>query len=188
MPISNLITASGSSSSHRPGLRPRYSSAQKSRQSLPARRKVFTWSSPILRLRVTSSWPAVSPSAKCFIPARRALTSNPTARAVASAGLSPITPAIAPTPPFVIRMGTGGSYRRLRHAWRAALTLGPRRSRQGTIWRARFGAQRRPMDGMKHEPGKPIRTGPTGTPSTWWRSTPATTCPSKDCIHISGPN
>jgi predicted enzyme related to lactoylglutathione lyase len=36
----------------------------------------------------------------------------------------------------------------------------------------------------EHEsaPGSPTRTGPIGTPPTWWRSSPARSCHDKDCI------
>src|SRR5262245_3543373 len=64
------------------------------------------------RLRATNSSPAVSRSARSSTPAHRALSSSPTALAVASAGPSPITPATALSPPSAIRTATAGCCKR----------------------------------------------------------------------------
>ena len=58
----------------------------------------------------------------------------------------------------------------------------PRRqpSRRQTIWRARCGAHRRHMASTKSAPAaNATKTGPTGTPHTWWRSSPAKSCRNK---------
>ena len=50
------------------------------------------------------------------------------------------------------------------------------RSTRRTTWRTRCGAPRQPTASTKSAPARPTRTGPTGTPTTWWRSTPGPNC------------
>jgi hypothetical protein len=49
-------------------------------------------------------------------------------------------------------------------------------SRPQRRWRARCGVRRPPTASTRSAPGSATRTGPTGTPSTWWRSTPGRSC------------
>ena len=65
-----------------------------------------------------NSPPAVSRSARSSTPARRALSSSPTTRTVASLALYPTTPVTAPSPRSPTRMATAGCCRRLRHGCR----------------------------------------------------------------------
>ena len=43
-------------------------------------------------------------------------------------------------------------------------------------WRARCGARRPRTANTRSAPARPTRTGPTGTPPTWWRSRPGRSC------------
>ena len=52
-----------------------------------------------------------------------------------------------------------------------------RRSPRRATWRARCGARRPRTASTRSAPARPTRTGPTGTPRTWWRSRPATELP-----------
>ena len=77
-----------------------------------------------------------------FHPGRRARSSSPTARAVASAGPRPTTPATAPSPRSATRTATAGCCRRSRRGCPAASTPPRRRSHRSTTWRARCGGRR----------------------------------------------
>ena len=82
----------------------------------------------------------------------------------------------ARTPRSVIRMATAGFSKRSRRGWPGASTRRRRPSRRPTIWRARCVAPPAPMASTRSEPGSVTRTGPTGTPRTWWRSRLAESC------------
>src|SRR5258707_13847204 len=68
------------------------------------------------------------------------------------------------------------SYRRFAPA---ATTPSP----QQRIWRAQCGALRTPTASMRSALVRPIPTGPTGTPRTWWRSRPGPRCRSEQLRH-----
>jgi catechol 2,3-dioxygenase-like lactoylglutathione lyase family enzyme len=51
-----------------------------------------------------------------------------------------------------------------------------RPSRRRATWRARFGVRRPPTASTRSASASAIRTGPTGTPRTWWRSRPGRSC------------
>ncbi len=106
----------------------------------------------------------------------RALSSSPTARAVASAGLRRITPATARSPRSATRTATAGCCRRSRRGCPAASTPPRRRSPRRATLRARCGARRPPTASTRSAPASATRTGPTGTPRTWWPSRPARSC------------
>ena len=61
-------------------------------------------------------------------------------------------------------------------AARAGSTPPRRRSVRRAIWRARCGGRRRPTASTRSAPGSETRTGPTGTPRTWWRNRRAASC------------
>ena len=48
--------------------------------------------------------------------------------------------------------------------------------RSAATWRARCGARRPPTASTRSASARPTRTGPTGTPRTWWRSRPGRSC------------
>ena len=95
---------------------------------------------------------------------------QPDGTTVASAGPRPITPATAPSPRSATRTATAGCCRRSRPGCPGASTPPRLRSPRRAIWRARFGVRRPPTASTRSAPGSATRTGPTGTPSTWWRS------------------
>ena len=68
--------------------------------------------------------------------------------------------------------GNTGCSRRSRPGFPGASTLPRPRSAPQAIWRARCGARRPPTASTRSASARQIRTGPTGTPSTWWRSRP----------------
>ena len=77
----------------------------------------------------------------------------------------------------VIRTATAGCSRRSRRGCPVASTPRRRPSRRRTIWRARFGVRKLPTASTKSAlGGSATRTGPTGTPRTWWRSRLGRSC------------
>jgi hypothetical protein len=86
------------------------------------------------------------------------------------------TSATARTQRSATRTATAGCCRRSRPGCPAGSTLPRRRSVRRTIWPARFGVQRPPTASTRSAPGSETRTGPNGTPRTWWRSRPARSC------------
>ena len=103
------------------------------------------------------------------VPARRHERSR-------SAGPRPITPATAPSPRSATRTATAGCCRRSRHGCPAGSTPLRRHSHPRQTWRARFDERRPPTASTRSARARPTRTGRTGTPRTWWRSRPATSC------------
>ncbi len=91
-------------------------------------------------------------------------------------GPAPITPATAPSPRSATRTATAGCCRRSLPGCPGASTSPRRRSPRRTIWRARLGVRRPPTASTRSAPASATRTGPTGTPSIWWRSRPARNC------------
>jgi len=130
----------------------------------------------VSRLRAASYPPAVSRSARCSTPGRRALSSRAMARPVASAGQRPITPATAPLPRSATRTAMVGCCKRSRHGYPAGSTPLRLHSLPRRTWRARFGVPRPPTASTRSAPGNATRTGPTGTQRTWWRSTQERSC------------
>ena len=55
-------------------------------------------------------------------------------------------------------------------------TLVRRHSRPERTWRARCGARLPRTASTRSAPGRQTRTGPTGTPRTWWPSRPGRSC------------
>ena len=89
----------------------------------------------------------------------------------------PSIAATARSPRSAIRTATAGCSRRSRRGCPVASTPRRRPSHRRTIWRARFGVRRPPTASTRSAPaGSATRTGPTGTPRTWWRSRPAQNC------------
>ena len=88
-----------------------------------------------------------------------------------------ITSAAPPTarsPRSATRTATAGCCRRSRPGFPGASTR--RHLAPPATWRARFGVWRPPTACMRSASARQIRTGPTGTPSTWWRSRPGRSC------------
>jgi catechol 2,3-dioxygenase-like lactoylglutathione lyase family enzyme len=110
-------------------------------------------------------------------------------RTVASADLRPIATAMARSPRSVILTATAGYSRRSRRGYRAGSTRRSPPSRRPAIWRAHFVAPRPPTASTSSARVRPTRTGPTGTPRTWWRNRRARNCPRKRLrllLHGSG--
>ena len=103
----------------------------------------------------------------------RSSTSARTARPAASI---PSAAPIARSPRSGIRTATAGFSRRSRPGFPGASTRRRRRSAPRATWRARCGARRKPTASTRSAPDSETRTGPTGTPSTWWRSSAARSC------------
>ena len=81
------------------------------------------------------------------------------------------------TPRSAIRTATNGCCRRSPPGSRAGSTRTRRASPPHRIWRARCGARRPPTASTRRaRAASEMRTGPTGTPRTWWRSRPARSC------------
>jgi hypothetical protein len=93
-----------------------------------------------------------------------------------SAGGIPRLAAIARSPRSVIRTATAGCSRRSRRGCPGASTQRQQPSHRRTIWRARFGAPRPHTASTRSGSAGQIRTGPTGTPNTWWRSRLGRSC------------
>jgi catechol 2,3-dioxygenase-like lactoylglutathione lyase family enzyme len=72
--------------------------------------------------------------------------------------------------------GNGWLFQEVTRGWPDASTRPRRPSRQPTIWRVRFGARPARTGSTRSGRDKPTRTGPTGTPRTWWRSRLAGSC------------
>ena len=64
----------------------------------------------------------------------------------------------------------GRCVRRSRPGFPGASPLARLRSAPQMTWRARFGARRPLTASTRSASARRIRTGPIGTPSTWWRS------------------
>ena len=94
------------------------------------------------------------------------------------------------TPRSAIRTATNGCCRRSPPGSRAGSTRTRRASPPHRIWRARCGARRPPTASTRSAwAASEMRTGRTGTPSTWWRSRPARSCrheQSFDVIVVGG--
>ena len=81
----------------------------------------------------------------------------------------------------MIRTATAGCSRRSQHAWRVASTPRRRPSRRRAISRARFSVPRPPTASTRPGSAKGrTRTGQTGTPRTWWRSSRVRNCRSDE--------
>jgi catechol 2,3-dioxygenase-like lactoylglutathione lyase family enzyme len=72
--------------------------------------------------------------------------------------------------------GTAGCSRKSRRGFPVASTTLRRPLHRRPIWRVRFGARRRPTASTRSAPGSATRTGQTGMPLTWWRSSLAKSC------------
>jgi catechol 2,3-dioxygenase-like lactoylglutathione lyase family enzyme len=78
---------------------------------------------------------------------------------------------------FASFSATAGCCKRSRRDCRAASMPPPgRHSPPRQTWRARCAARRPPTGSTRSASARPTRTGPTGTPRTWWPSRPARTC------------
>ena len=108
--------------------------------------------------------------------ATRVLSSSAMAPAVVSAGPRPITRVTALSLRSATPTVTAGCCRRSRRGCQAGSTRPRRCSRRPRTWRARFGGPRAPTANMRSAPGRPTRTGPSGTPRTWQQSRPARSC------------
>ena len=64
----------------------------------------------------------------------------------------------------------GGFFRRSLPGWLGASKSSGSRSPRRTIWPVRLGARRRLTASTRSGPASATRTGPTGTPSSWWQS------------------
>ncbi len=110
------------------------------------------------------------------VPRRTACTPGRTSpTCLGGSGSAVRIPSIAATvrsPRSVIRTATAGCSRRSRPDCPVVSTRRRRPTHRRAIWRARFGVRRPPTDEHEKRTGQPTRTGPTGTPSTWWRSRP----------------
>jgi catechol 2,3-dioxygenase-like lactoylglutathione lyase family enzyme len=93
-----------------------------------------------------------------------------------SRGVRRITPATVPSPRSATRTATAGCCRRSLHGCRDGSTPPRPRSHPLRIWRVRFGVQRPRTAGTRSASGEVMRTGPTGTPHTWWRSRRGRSC------------
>ena len=72
--------------------------------------------------------------------------------------------------------GNGWLFQEVTTGFPGASTRRRRRSAPRATWPTRCGALRPPTASMRSASGQPTRTGPTGTPSTWWRSRPGRSC------------
>jgi catechol 2,3-dioxygenase-like lactoylglutathione lyase family enzyme len=87
---------------------------------------------------------------------------------------------------FVIPTATAGCCRKSRLGCQVGSP--PRRppSRPRRTWRARCGGRRPPTRSMRSAPGSAMRTGPIGTPRTWWPSRPGSSCRHEPAAHGAG--
>ena len=122
---------------------------------------------------------AASRSARCSTTPTACTLARTSPTCLGGSGSAARIPSIAATarsPRSAIRTATAGCCRRSRPGCPDASTLPRLRSPRRTIWRARFGVRRPPTASTRSAPGNATRTGPTGTPRTWWRSSPAKSC------------
>ena len=106
------------------------------------------------------------------VPRRRSGTAADPAAGIRSGA------ATSRTPRSTIRTATAGCCRRSPRGSPDGWTRTRRRSPRWPTWRARSGARRPRTASTRSGPaGGMMRTGRTGTPSTWWRSRPARTLP-----------
>ena len=97
---------------------------------------------------------------------------------------TPSAPATGRSSPSTIPTATHGWSRRSRRGSPAGSTPLRRHSHPRRTWPARFGVPRPPTSSTRSAPGgrtfctgqAKTRTGPPGTPPTWWRSRPGRTC------------
>ena len=164
-------TASGLSSSRRPARGARSISARISRPPRPARPRACTWSSPTSRRRARAVARGVDVSDVFHA---NAGTVHPTAPAASTDPAH--QPATAPSPRSATRTATAGCCRRSRRGCPAASTPPRRRSRSASDLASAFGVRRPPTASTRSASAQPTRTGPTGTPRTWWRSRPGRSC------------
>ncbi len=102
---------------------------------------------------------------------------------------TPSAPATGLSSPSTIPTAICGSSRRSPLGSQAGSTPRKWHSRPRKTWRARFGAQRRPMSSTRSARGVRIfstgraktRTGPPGMPPTCWRSRPGVICRRDRC-------
>ena len=73
-------------------------------------------------------------------------------------------------PNSAIRTETPGNCRRSRTGYPAVSTRRRPRSAPSRMWPARFDVRRPPTASTRPGRARRTRTGPTGTPRTWWRS------------------
>ena len=97
---------------------------------------------------------------------RRAHSSSPTARRIASQAPRRSTRATAPSQRSVTRTATAGCCRRSQTGFLGASTRPRRRSPRRAISRTRCDGPRPPTASTSSAPGSATRTGPTGTPPT----------------------
>ena len=168
-----------------PGSGVRFNSARTSRRPRLARPTASISSYPTSR-QLAPSWSvAVSTSARCSTPGSPALSSSPTARAAASADRRPITPAMAHSPRSATRTATAGCCRRSRRGCPAGSTRLRLHSHPRRTWRVRYGVLRLRTASTRSAPDSAMRTGPIGTPRTWWRSKPASSCHHEHALLLS---
>ena len=74
------------------------------------------------------------------------------------------------SPHSMIQTATVGCSRRLRRGCPGASTQQQRPSHRRAIWRAHFAAPRPRTESTRSASAGQMRTGPTGTPTIWWRS------------------
>jgi hypothetical protein len=156
------------SSSHRRAPVARSISERTSRRPLPVRPR-HSWSFP-------TSWlpgPSWSP------PRSRLASSSTTARKAGAADCIPSVSATAHAPYSVILTATAGSCRTPLLGSPGASDLARLPSTPQATCPARFGVRKRLTASTRSAPDSATRTGQTGTPPTWWRSSPAKTCRDK---------
>ena len=122
---------------------------------------------------------AASRSARCSTTPGACTLAPTSPTCLGGSGSAVRIPRIAATsrsPRSKIRTATAGCSSRSRRGCPVASALRRRPSRRRTIWRARSGVRRPRTASMRSASATQIRTGPTGTPSTWCANKPGRSC------------
>ena len=120
-----------------------------------------------------SCWVAASRSARCSMTPAAYTVAQMSPTCLGGNGSAVGTPSIAATarsPRSMIPTATVGCSRRSRRGCPGASTQRQRPSHRRETWRAHFAAPRPRTESTRSASAGQMRTGPTGTPSKWWRS------------------